>query len=334
MSTWPNASFAFVTSSSGTPGFVRSPAKTAVSPSISPAACSATSPSMSLIRTFAPSLMKSSAVARPIPRADPVMIAALPSSSPNLDLLSHRLRVRNRIRGKRCPNRRIGSDQLVTCPRLRLYWAGCQGCGQFSIPRPPRRIAAVSVEEEEAMRTRFGPLVSVGSLLLGFALAAPPIAQAAGVGASVVKVGPKNGGGEPSIAVGPEGNQYVSYPSDDGMSFYRSFTGGRTWIAGGIADPSSGDTTVNVDRSGAVYQGNLDGNLQGDVWKSFDAGASWPQKGIGYDGQDASGQPFFVDRPWTDAYIPPGKTTRRARVYLEYHDFAPSQVWVNVSKDG
>jgi hypothetical protein len=184
------------------------------------------------------------------------------------------------------------------------------------------------------MRTRFGPLVSVGSLLLGFALAAPPIAQAAGVGASVVKVGPKNGGGEPSIAVGPEGNQYVSYPSDDGMSFYRSFTGGRTWIAGGIADPSSGDTTVNVDRSGAVYQGNLDGNLQGDVWKSFDAGASWPQKGIGYDGQDASGQPFFVDRPWTDAYIPPGKTTRRARVYLEYHDFAPSQVWVNVSKDG
>src|SRR5436309_1086710 len=40
------------------------------------------SPSMSLIRTRAPSRQKSSAVARPIPRAEPVMIALLPSSSP------------------------------------------------------------------------------------------------------------------------------------------------------------------------------------------------------------------------------------------------------------
>ncbi len=46
------------------------------------AACSATSPSMSLISTLAPSLTNSSAVARPMPRAEPVTIAALPSSSP------------------------------------------------------------------------------------------------------------------------------------------------------------------------------------------------------------------------------------------------------------
>src|SRR3954471_14859334 len=188
------------------------------------------------------------------------------------------------------------------------------------------------------MRTRIGSLMMVGSLVVGLAVAGPAAAKPAKgpapMGASVVKVSEKNGGGEPSIAVGPEGNQYVSYPSDDGTSFFRSFDGGKSWNAGAIADPSSGDTSVNVDSSGAVYQGNLNGNLQGDVWKSFDAGASWPQKGTSFDGQDASGQPFFVDRPWTDAYIPPGKTTRRARVYLEYHDFAPSQVWVNVSKDG
>src|SRR5262245_40153494 len=67
---------------SGMPGLVRSPAKTAVPPSISPAACSATSPSRSLIRTLAPSLANSSAVARPIPRAEPVMIALFPSSNP------------------------------------------------------------------------------------------------------------------------------------------------------------------------------------------------------------------------------------------------------------
>lgn len=188
------------------------------------------------------------------------------------------------------------------------------------------------------MRTRIGSLMMVGSLVVGLAVAgaaaAKPAKGPAPMGASVVKVSEKNGGGEPSIAVGPEGNQYVSYPSDNGMSFYRSFTGGKSWQAGGIADPSSGDTTVNVDSSGAVYQGNLNGNLQGDVWKSFDAGATWPQKGLGYDGQDATGSPFLVDREWTDAYIPPGKTTDDARVYISYHDFGPSQIWVNVSKDG
>src|SRR5688572_26441598 len=82
MSTSPNSSTAFLTNSSGTPGSVRSPEKTAVSPSISEAACSATSPSMSLMRTRAPSATKSSAVARPMPRAEPVMIAFFPSSSP------------------------------------------------------------------------------------------------------------------------------------------------------------------------------------------------------------------------------------------------------------
>src|SRR3954453_9554576 len=82
MSSWPKSSSAFLTKSSGTPGLVRSPAKTVVSPWISPAACSATSPSRSLIRTLAPCSVSSSAVARPMPRADPVTIAAFPSSTP------------------------------------------------------------------------------------------------------------------------------------------------------------------------------------------------------------------------------------------------------------
>src|SRR5436305_2761925 len=82
MSSWPKSSSAFLTRSSGTPGLVRSPAKTVVSPWISPAACSATSPSRSLIRTLAPCSASSSAVARPMPRAEPVTIAAFPSSTP------------------------------------------------------------------------------------------------------------------------------------------------------------------------------------------------------------------------------------------------------------
>src|ERR1051326_1992829 len=87
MSSWPKSSSAFLTSSSGTPSLVRSPANTVVSPWISLAACSATSPSRSLMRTLAPCSESSSAVARPIPRADPVTIAAFPPSTPTEDLL-------------------------------------------------------------------------------------------------------------------------------------------------------------------------------------------------------------------------------------------------------
>src|SRR5215210_939213 len=82
MSIWPNSSTAFWISWSGTPSLVRSPPKTAVSPEISDAACSATSASRSLMSTRAPCSASSSAVARPIPRADPVTIAAFPSSTP------------------------------------------------------------------------------------------------------------------------------------------------------------------------------------------------------------------------------------------------------------
>jgi hypothetical protein len=167
-------------------------------------------------------------------------------------------------------------------------------------------------------------------------LAIPASAAAAPMTLSVKQVGPQDGGGEPSIASGPEGNLYVSYPSSSGMDFYRSFTHGKKWLKGGIAQTSSGDTAVNVDSSGAVYQSNLngDGDLQGDVFKSFDFGATWPQRGTSADGQDATSQPLLVDREWTDAWIPPGKTTNDADVYMEYHDFGPSQVWVTASHDG
>ena len=86
--------------------------------------------------------------------------------------------------------------------------------------------------------------------------------------------------------------------------------------------------------AGAAAGPTKAGNLQGDVWKSFDQGGSWPQRGTSLDGQDSTSSPFLVDREWTDAYIPRGKTTKQARVYIGYHDFGPSIIWVNVSKDG
>src|SRR3990170_3801299 len=88
MSSCPNSSIAFSTRASHTPSCVRSPPKTAVSPSISAAASAARSASRSFTRTRAPWAQRSSAVARPIPRAEPVTIAALPSSTFMSPLLS------------------------------------------------------------------------------------------------------------------------------------------------------------------------------------------------------------------------------------------------------
>lgn len=156
-------------------------------------------------------------------------------------------------------------------------------------------------------------------------------------------VSPKNGGGEPSIAMGGGVNKrymYVSYPGNPGMAFYTSSDGGKTWTAGAIADGNSGDTSVNIDQSGAVYQSNLRGiagnpdSLQGDVYKSLDNGATWT-KAVNSSGADtATDNPVHVDREWTDAWIPPGKTTDEAQVYIGYHDFGPDLVWVNASSDG
>jgi hypothetical protein len=152
-----------------------------------------------------------------------------------------------------------------------------------------------------------------------------------------VKVSPQNGGGEPSIAMGKGRYRYISYPGSGGMHFYYSSTRGKTWKAGGFADTGSGDTSVNIDSSGAVYQSNLDGQLEGDVYKSLNHGKTWTGPGLagGAAGDGSStNNPAHVDREWTDAYIAPGKTTKQADVYIGYHDFGPSAVWVNASHDG
>src|SRR3954454_1680421 len=115
MSTEPKASLAAATSSSAAPSLVRSPAKTAVSPSISLAVCWATSASRSLISTFAPSLTNSSAVARQIPRAEPVTIAVFPSRGPIAPPLLRLLKSRGEATDKRAVlvDRPVGRGRSV-----------------------------------------------------------------------------------------------------------------------------------------------------------------------------------------------------------------------------
>jgi hypothetical protein len=165
-------------------------------------------------------------------------------------------------------------------------------------------------------------------------------AASTGIGTSVVLAGPKDGGGEPSLAIARDNTIYISYPGAH-MDLVRSTDGGVTWTPGTSPESPSGDTSVNVDASGALYESNLRGidrttnTLQVDLFKSFDKGQTWPIKGQSFlNSQNSSGQPFFVDRQWVDSVIPPGLTTSRARVSMEYHDWAPGQIWVSTSTDG
>src|SRR5438093_11846241 len=121
------------------------------------------------------------------------------------------------------------------------------------------------------------------------ALVAPGDAASAGGSGGKLRftlnvIGPQNGGGEPSVAISPDRTIYVSAPGD-AMEFWRSADGGKTWAQGASPESPSGDTSVNVDGSGAVYESNLNiitgdqNTLQVDLFKSFDRGATWPQKG-------------------------------------------------------
>src|SRR2546430_4664252 len=152
-------------------------------------------------------------------------------------------------------------------------------------------------------------------------------------------------GGEPTIASNSKGELYDTTPSG-GTLLYKSTNRGSTWTQATTADPSSGDDCVFTDQSNAVYECNLAGSpetapLQADVWKSLDDGKTWMYGDNAVDivlGGNVCGtscSPFGVDRQWGAAYIRPGGTTNTATVVLAYHDFyRPSQIWVNVSKNG
>jgi len=152
-------------------------------------------------------------------------------------------------------------------------------------------------------------------------------------------------GGEPTIASNTKGELYVTTP-EGGTVLYKSTNRGTTWTQATTADPSSGDDCVFTDQSNALYECNLAGSqstgpLQADMWKSLDDGQTWMYGDNAINivaGSNVCGtscSPFGADRQWGAAYVPPGGTTNTATVVLAYHDFfGPSQIWVNVSKNG
>src|SRR6185369_3766257 len=173
----------------------------------------------------------------------------------------------------------------------------------------------------------------LATTLVGSVSARPPSApgyQLANVGAY---------GGEPSIVSDTSGRLYDAVPNG-GTITYLSTDRGKTWQQVTTADPNSGDDCLATDQANAVYLCNLAGSegvapLQADVWKSVNQGASWTH-GEGPLPQCATScSAFGVDRDWLAASILSGKSTSKAEVVLMYHDFyGPSQIWVNISKDG
>jgi hypothetical protein len=198
------------------------------------------------------------------------------------------------------------------------------------------------IRRSQVVATMAGLLVFggvYGAAIAGVASAKvskPPVYSLANVGAY---------GGEPSIAANGKGELYDTTPSG-GTLLYKSTNHGSSWTQAATADTSSGDDCVFTDQSNKLYLCNLAGSqstgpLQADVWKSLNDGATWIYGNNNVNqlgGSNICGtscNPFGVDRPWGDAYIPTGGTTNTAHVVLMYHDFfGPSQIWVNLSTDG
>jgi hypothetical protein len=145
---------------------------------------------------------------------------------------------------------------------------------------------------------------------------------------------------EPSGIAGSDGQLYVASQSPnakpgtlvsqstDGISWhdngnYYSYLAGRT-------DKDTGDVTMGADRAGTVFLGHLTGELQADIDYTRDGGKTWQTANdiatLASPGA-ASNSPGLVDRPWIGVYSPDANY-KDTRVYLEYHDFVTSAIYI------
>jgi hypothetical protein len=145
---------------------------------------------------------------------------------------------------------------------------------------------------------------------------------------------------EPSGIAASDGQLYVAAQnpnaspdttiaqSSDGVNWhtntaYYSYLQGR-------GEGQTGDVTMAADRAGTVFVGHLTAALQTDIDYTRDDGKTWqtandiatlPSPGAG------SNSPFLVDRPWIGVYSP-DTNYKHTVVYLEYHDFVTSAVYI------
>src|SRR5437764_4675781 len=152
---------------------------------------------------------------------------------------------------------------------------------------------------------------------------------------------------EPSVAVDrSDGTIYVAWQAS-GTDVARSDDGGRSFVQTPIADlfgRDVGDVDVRVGGPtpclvptstclpGAhrVYVSSIEKLpllLQTHLAYSDDRGAHWTVNDV------AAVNPSFIDRPWLAVYPSKVKASQDS-VYISYHDFSASQIWVASSHDG
>jgi hypothetical protein len=145
---------------------------------------------------------------------------------------------------------------------------------------------------------------------------------------------------EPSGIAGSDGQLYVASQnpnatpdtnlaqSSDGVTWHENTA--YTSYLQGRGEGQTGDVTMAADRAGTVFVGHLTAALQTDIDYTRDDGKTWstandvatlPSPGA------ASNSPFLVDRPWISVYSPDANY-KDTKVYLEYHDFVTSAVYI------
>ncbi len=185
------------------------------------------------------------------------------------------------------------------------------------------------------------------SLAVGFILVAGQSALAANTFTTRVSPPAQTNATEPSLAVDrSDGTIYVAWQAS-GTHVARSDNGGRSFVQTPINDPFGNDvgdvhlrvggptpcatpTASCLPGAHRVYVTSLERlplALQTRLAYSDDRGAHWTINDV------AAVNPSLIDRPWLAVY-PSKVSATQDKLYIAYHDFTVSQIWVATSTDG
>src|SRR5438270_5600510 len=192
-------------------------------------------------------------------------------------------------------------------------------------------------------------ILLVLALFAGMTLGIPSVARPGLVEACTEQGSPKaeTKATEPSVAVDrSDGTVWVAWQAS-GTHVARSDDGGRSFAQTPIVNVFGNDvgdvdvrvggptpcvtpTTSCLPGTRRVYVTSLERLpllLQTHLAYSDDRGAHWTVNNV------AAVNPSFIDRPWLAVY--PSRTSAlQDSVYIAYHDFSASQIWVASSHDG
>jgi hypothetical protein len=201
------------------------------------------------------------------------------------------------------------------------------------------------VEATTLRRSLWLSAVAIAALSLSVSLTA----MADIIGGFTEKVSPdaETNATEPSVAIDrSDGTIYVAWQAS-GTHVARSDDGGRSFVQTPIADPFGNDvgdvharvggptpcptpTSTCLPGTHRIYVSSLERlplPLQTHLAYSDDRGAHWTIN------QVAATNPSFIDRPWLAVY-PSKVSANQDAVYISYHDFSASQIWVAGSTNG